>query len=270
MLDLVQEFYTEERLMTITHDQATGESETFAVNQPNPEPETGEEENPYQEIINDLTLGEYDVVVSSVPQRETLEDSQFEQAMAMREAGIMLPDSVYIDSSRLMNKKDIIKQMQEAANSPEAQAQKQLQTRGQEAEVAKTEVEAQHKAADAGLKQAKTEEVKVNTQILANGEPDDGSAQAKMAEVQVKGQVAEHKMSLDERLAQQKMSLAEREHQLEREKLDAEIQMKERDMQQKRMDARVLAAQQAATAAAKPPAAQPHVANRSRQPTVKA
>ena len=64
------------------------------------------------------------------------------------------------------------------------------------------------------------------------------------------------------------MSLAEREHQLEREKLDAEIQMKERDMQQKRIDARVLAAQQAATAAAKPPNGQ-QVANRSRLPTSK-
>jgi membrane protein involved in colicin uptake len=59
-------------------------------------------------------------------------------------------------------------------------------------------------------------------------------------------------MGLDERLAQQKMSLAEREHQLEREKLDAEIQMKQQDMAQKRMDARVQAAQQAAQAAAKP------------------
>jgi len=270
ILDLVQEFYTEERMMTITHDQATGESETFTINQPNPEAPSEEAENPYQEIINDITLGEYDVVVSSVPQRETLEDSQFEQAMAMREAGIMLPDSVFIDSSRLMNKKDIIKQMQEQANGPEAQAQKQLQQRGQEAEVAKTEAEAQHKGADAQLKGAKTQETAAKTQVLLQGEPDDGSGQAKMAEVQVKAQVAEHKMGIDEQMAQQKMSLAEREHQLEREKLDAEIQMKERDMQQKRMDARVQAAQQAAQAAAKPPTAQPHVANRSRQSTVKA
>ncbi len=269
ILDLVQEFYTEERMMTITHDQATGESETFSINQQNPEAETGEEESPYQEIINDLTLGEYDVVVSSVPARDALEDSQFEQAMAMREAGIMLPDSVFIDSSRLMNKKDIIKQMQEQANGPEAQAQKQLQQRGQTAEVAKTEAEATHKGADAELKKAKTQETVVNTQIAAQGEPDDGAGQAKMAEVQVKAQVAEHKMGIDEKMAQQKMSLAEREHQLEREKLDAEIQLKSQDMAQKRMDARVQAAKDAAIAAAKPPTAQPHVANRSRQPTVK-
>ena len=254
--------------MTITHDQATGESETFVVNQPNPAPETGEEESPYQEIVNDLTLGEYDVVVTSVPRRETLEDSQFEQVMAMREAGIQIPDSVVVDSSRLMNKKDIIKQMQGDQTSPEAVAAKELQQRGQAAEVSKAEGEAAQKHADAMLKQAKTGETQAKTQEIVNGPQDDGGAQAKMAEVQVKAQATEHKMSIDERLAQQKMSLAEREHQLEREKLDAEIQMKERDMQQKRIDARVLAAQQAATAAAKPPNGQ-QVANRSRLPTSK-
>ena len=263
ILDLVQEFYTEERLMTITHDQATGESETFAVNQPNPEPETGEEESPYQEILNDLTLGEYDVVVTSVPRRETLEDSQFEQVMAMREAGIMLPDSVIIDASRLMNKKDIIRQMAGDQTSPEALAAKELQQRMQAAEVGKVEAEVAQKQADAGLKGAKTQEI-------AAGPQDDGGAQAKMAEVQVKAGVAEHTAGLKEKEMAQKTSLAEREHQLEREKLDADIQMKQQDLAQKRMDARVQAAQAAATAAAKPPAGQgAQVANRSRLPTSK-
>ena len=273
VLAIVQEFYSEERLMTITHDEATGESETFVINQVNPEPETGEEpeESPYQEIINDITLGEYDVVVSSVPKRETLEDSQFEQVMAMREAGIMLPDSVIIDSSRLMNKKDIIRQMAGDQTSPEAIAAKELQQRGQAAEVSKAEGEAAQKHADAQLKQAKTGETTVKTQVLQQGEPDDGAGQAKMAEVQLKGEVAQHKAGMDEQLANQKMSLAERDHQLKREQLAADIQMKERDMLQKRMDARVKAAQEAATAAAKPPSnSKTQVANKSRLPTSKA
>ena len=89
-----------------------------------------------------------------------------------------------------------------------------------------------------------------------------------MAEAQIKGQTAEHTAMLKEQETAQKMSLAEREHQLEREKLDAEIQMKERDLAQKRMDARVKAAQDAAIAAAKPPTGQ-QTANRSRLPTSK-
>lgn len=272
VLDLVQEFYTEERLMTITHDHATGESQTFAVNQPNPEPETGEEppESPYQEILNDLTLGEYDVVVTSVPQRETLEDSQFEQAMALKEAGIMIPDSVLIDSSRLINKKDIIRQMQEANQSPEAVQARQVQAAGAQAEVAKTEAEATVKQADSQLKGAKTRETMAKAQEIENGPADDGSGQAKMAEAQMKGQQTEHKMGMDEQQMQQKMSLAEREHQLEIRKVDQELQLKQQESLQKRMDARVKASQDAAAAAAKPPSnSTTQVPNRSRMPTSK-
>jgi hypothetical protein len=254
VLNLVQEYYTDKRMMTITKDQATGQTETFEING----------ENEYGEITNDLTLGEYDVIVTSVPAKDTLEDSQFEQAVSMRELGVQLPDSVLIDASRLQNKKEIIAQMQEASQSPEAQQQKQLQLRGQAAEVSKTEADAQHKQADSVLKQAKTQETQVQTQILAKGEPDDGAAQAKMAEVHIKGAQAEHKMTLEERLAEHKMQLAEREHQLEREKVSGDQQLKAQDMEQKRLDARDQAVREAAMAAEKPPAGGK---NFSRQPT---
>lgn len=260
ILDLVQEYYTEPRLMTITHDQATGASETFAVNQPNPEPETGMEppESPYQEIINDLTLGEYDVVVTSVPRRETLEDSQFEQAMALREAGVSIPDEVLIDASRLQNKREIIQKIQAQTNSPQAQQQQQLQQAGAEAELAKTQAEAAQKQADAQLKSAKTQETMAKTEVLQQTDPnqDDGSAQvqaqAKMAEVQVKARTAEHKMSLDEQLAQHKMSITEREHALKERQTQDELMLQQQDMAQKRMDARRQAEQQVAQQAARP------------------
>ena len=247
ILDLVQEFYTEERLMTITHNQVTGETETFAVNQATAE----------GTIVNDLTLGEYGVVVTSVPVRDTLEDSQFEQAVAMREMGVQIPDSVLIDASRLNNKKDIIKQMEGDKTSPEAQEQAELQKRGQAAEVSKAEGEAAQKHADAQLKGAKTEETVVKTQVLREGEPDDGSGQAKMAEVHVKAAQAEHKMSLDERLAEQKMDLAEREHQLDREKVASDQNLKAQDMAQKREDAKAQQVMQMAQAAQKPTSSTP-------------
>ena len=270
ILDLVQEFYTEERLMTITHDQATGESETFAINQPNPQPETGEEppESPYQEIVNDLTLGEYDVVVSSVPHRETLEDSQFEQAMSMREAGVMLPDSVLIDSSRLNNKKDILKQMAGDQTSPEAQAALALKQRGQEAEVSKSEGEAAQKHADAGLKQAKTQETTVKAQVLANTpitEPTGPQGNPELEQAQ-----AEHEADMRERefAHKQRMDMMEFGRK-ERETTD-KLALQQQESQQKRMDERVKQAQQMAQAASKPPTgAGAQVANRSRQPTVK-
>jgi hypothetical protein len=264
ILDLVQEFYTEPRLMTITHDEATGESETFGVNQPNPQPrpeqsEQGEPpENPYQEIINDLTLGEYDVVISSVPRRETLEDSQFEQAQALKEMGINLPDSVLIDASRLQNKKEIIRQMQAASQSPEAQAAAQLQQRAQQATVAKTESEVAQKHADAGLKGAKTQEVAAKTQVLERGEPDHGT--------QVQAAVAQHTAELKTVEAAHKMSIDERKLAMEREQNAAELQAQEQEAAQERAAERAKQVQAAAQAAAKPTSPTQTV-NRSRLPT---
>ena len=79
VIDIVQEYYTEPRVMNITHDDLLMQSETIEVN-------TFDEAT--GELVNDLTLGEYDIIITSTPYRATLEDSQFEQAMAMREAGV--------------------------------------------------------------------------------------------------------------------------------------------------------------------------------------
>ena len=242
VLDLVQEFYTEERILTITHDQATGETEDFVINQVTPE----------GTVVNDLTVGEYGVVVSSVPVRETLEDSQFEQAVALREMGVQIPDSVLIDASRLMNKKDIIRQLQGDQNSPEAQAQRELQQRAQAAEVSKVEGEAAQKHADAQLKQAKVQETVVNTQIAAQGEPDDGSGQAKMAEAEIKAGQAEHEASLKEREFERDTQLAMMEFGLKREQQQNELRLKAHQMAADRADRRAQMTAQAAAAAQQP------------------
>ena len=102
-------------------------------------------------------------MVSSAP--GAAPNSQFEQAVSLKELGVPIPDSVLIGASRLIDKADVIKQMEATQNSPEAQAAKQLEQRGMAAEVAKTEAEAKGKHADAGLKGAKTAETVVKTQV---------------------------------------------------------------------------------------------------------
>lgn len=243
ILDLVQQFYTEERIMTITHDEATGETETFAVNEVSPE----------GQIVNDLTLGEYDVVVSSVPRRETLEDSQFEQAVALREMGVMIPDSALIDSSRLMNKKDIIKQMQGDQESPEAQAAAELQRRAQEAEVGKAEGEAAQKHADAQLKGAKTQETIVKAQVLANtppDTPDQGNGELEAAKAQHDADLAEREFEHRRVLDYQKLGLQRQQH-------NDKLSLQAQQQAQERMDKRAEASREAAMAAQKPQTHQP-------------
>ena len=178
-LDLVQEFYTEPRILTITTDNVTGATEDVAINQV--DPATGE-------VTNDLMLGEYSVVVTSVPHKETLEDTQFDQAVALRELGVQLPDSVLIKSSRLQDKAEILEQMEKQANSPAVQRQQATVQAQAEAEVAKTQAETAAKHADAGLKQAKM-------RVELQGEPGDGGA----TEGAVKVAEAQHGMDLEER-----------------------------------------------------------------------
>lgn len=243
ILDLVQQFYTEERILTITHDQATGETETFAVNQVTPE----------GQIINDLTLGEYDVVVSSVPRRETLEDSQFEQAVALREMGVMIPDSVLIDSSRLMNKKDVIKQMEGDKDSPEARAAAELQRRAQEAEVAKSEGEAAQKHADSQLKGAKTQETLVKAQVLANTPPDvpdAGNPELEIAQANHEADLAEREFEHKRQLDYQNLALKRQQH-------NDDLALRAQQQAQERMDKRAQASLEAAMAAQKPQTTQP-------------
>lgn len=194
VLALVQEFYTEERLITITKDRMTGESEQVVVNEATPE----------GTIANDLTIGEYDVIVSSAPVRESLEDSQFEQAVQLRELGVQLPDSVLIESSRLQRKTEILKQMQGDKDSEEGRRRAELEQRSQEAEVSKVEGEAAVKHADAALKQAKAGKEGVVAQKEAATPPDQGN------DLGLKAALAEHDMQLDERRFQHERDMDSR------------------------------------------------------------
>ena len=205
VLDMVQAHYIEERLFTITHNDPAKEPETVAVNQW----DEGE-----QRIVNDLTVGEYSITVTSQPYRESLEDSQFDQALAMRERGIAIPDSVLVENSRLLRKQEIIKAMEGDKDSPEAQQRAQLELRALEAEVATAEAEALSKKADAELKMAKAQEALASAQNGAGGE----SPEAKMAEIEMDAQLQREKM--------------DREFALKTEQMEREFALKERQAQQ--------------------------------------
>lgn len=204
VLDLVQEYYTEERLLYITTDRLTNQIEQLRINQPTPE----------GTIINDLTLGEYAVVVTNQPERDTFEETQFDQALRLRtEAGVRIPDKYIIQSSRLKDKAEIVKDLEGDQNSPEAQAAAQLRQRASEAEVAKLEAEAMQKQSDAQLKAAKSQK-----ELAAIGQ---NSGQDEMALEQLK---LEAEMAMEQRKMEQEL-------QLEREKLELEFALKREQMQ---------------------------------------
>ena len=200
VLDMVQEYYTEPRIFHITHDDLLNEPEQLEVN--TYDEATGE-------IANDLSIGEYNIIVTSSPFRATLEDSQFEQAMAMREGGIAVPDEVLIENSRLQRKSEIIKKMQGDKTSPEAQARAALEQRMRTAEVEKAEAEVADKQADTKLKLARAEKEMVLAEKEAVTPPDmPADPQAEMA---IKQQQANQEHALDIEKMNHKHALDERQ-----------------------------------------------------------
>lgn len=222
VLDLVQQYYVEERLIQITGDRITQETEEVTVNEVTPE----------GEILNDLTLGEYRVVITNQPERDTFEDSQFDHALRLKtEAGVGIPDRFLLESSRLKDKEKIIKAMEGDKESPEAQAQAALAQRAQEAEVSKTEAEVERMRSDAALKQAKAEE-------SANASQGDQS-EAEMRKVELDHALEVGKMEREFAL---KREMAEKEFALKRELALEDARFKQ---QQAAMAARVQTAQKA-------------------------
>ena len=210
ILDMVQEYYTEQRLLYITTDRLTNTTEQLTVNQPTPE----------GMIVNDLTLGEYAVVVTNQPERDTFEETQFDQAVRLRiEAGVQIPDKYIIQSSRLKDKAEIVKELEGDQNSPEAQAAAQLKQRASEAEVTKLEAEAMQKQSDAQLKQAKSQKE------LASIGQDSGQDEMAMEQYKLEAEMAMEQQKMDQEFALKKEQM-EREFALKREQMAAEMQLK--------------------------------------------
>jgi hypothetical protein len=137
---LVQQFYTDERTFRITEQDArTGKDveQVLTINQA--DPMTGE-------LDNDLTSGEYDTVVTEQPMQITFENSQFQQALELRQAGVAIPDPIMIQHSTLSRKAEIVEQMQNAAppSDPLAEAKARLV----DAQTRKTIIEAVNKAVE--------------------------------------------------------------------------------------------------------------------------
>lgn len=146
LLDIVQTYYTEERLLHITTDPLRRTTEEVKINEVSPE----------GEIINDLTLGEYSIIVTSQPERDTMEDSTFAQAAEMRkELNVKIPDSVLIKSSRLPDKSAVLEAIEAESNSEAAQQEQKLAQAEREANVKAVVSGANRDDADTQVKMVK-------------------------------------------------------------------------------------------------------------------
>jgi len=161
LLKLIQQFYTEERIFLISSgDTIDEESEEVAINQ---ESEEGS-------IINDVTVGKYDVVIADVPTQITFQNAQFSQAVEMRKFGVKIPDEEMIMMSTLSRKNEIAKKVSDEPTEEQAalgQEQMMKQIEELDAKIEKLE-------SDAGKNNMDTAKQAADIAVLISDNPSIG------------------------------------------------------------------------------------------------
>jgi len=183
ILNLIQRYYSEERLIMITDESDPMKPrQEMVINQ----------ETPQGVVINDLTVGDYDVIVSTAPARDSYNEMQFAEAISLRSAGVAIPDDAIIEYSHLAKKAELAKRIRvltgQEPPSPEQQQaiemQQQMQMQQVQLEMAKIQAEIQKLQGEAQLSMAKAQEtVEIDPQL-------------KMAELQTKLQMKQEELQL--------------------------------------------------------------------------
>lgn len=216
-LDLVQAFYTTERVVHITSGDLVAKDEQVVINQVD---DAGQ-------VINDLTLGEYTTVVSTVPARKTFEETQYDEALSMREAGIAIPDDVIIEHSHLNRKGEIAERVKKASGAGDpTETQQQLEAlevRAKELETEKAAREVEKVESETALNLAKA--AKISEEDDTDGEdngPDMEAMKIAADNENADEERALKKYEIDETLAL-KREIAQEELKLDRAKAAQQI-----------------------------------------------
>ena len=118
-------------------------------------------------VVNDLTIGEYDVIVSTAPARDNFDDIQFAQALELKQMGVPIPDDVIIEYSNLQRKNELARRIrvmtgQEPPTEEEAaimQFQAEAQIRQIQLTIAQLEAEVMRTQSEAQLNTAKAQDI---------------------------------------------------------------------------------------------------------------
>ena len=188
VLNLIQTFYTEQRIIQVTNeDDPLKPREEMVVNEMTPE----------GLVVNNLTLGEYDVIVSTAPARDSFDEVQFAEALNLRQVGVAVPDDAIIEYSHLARKGELAKRIrtmtgQEPPSPEQAEAmaqQQQVAMVEMQLEIAKLEAEVQKLQSEAALNMAKA-------QGASEVDP-----QIRIAELQAKIQMNQEQLDLRRELS---------------------------------------------------------------------
>lgn len=100
-LAIIQKYYTEERLIRLRGQD--NKSEEYTINQ----------RDAAGRILNDISVGTYDVTVDEQPSSAAHLQSQFNELFDMYQAQVPIPADILIKYSSLPDKQEIVRRMQE-------------------------------------------------------------------------------------------------------------------------------------------------------------
>lgn len=159
ILELVQDFYTEERYFAITgRSLLQGDAqETVGINMAQDD----------GNIINDVTIGRYMIDIEYRPAGGTLKDKEFEEALRLREMGVQIPDHVVVKYSNLTERNtlaEFLKQTQGFGEPSEEELAIQEFQKEHQVRVMKAQLE--QLDAEIDLKQAQAQEVATRAESM--------------------------------------------------------------------------------------------------------
>ena len=188
VLDLIQSFYTEQRIIMVTD-----ESDPLQPRMPM----MVNERTPEGQIINDLTLGEYDVVIATAPARDSFDEVQFAEALNLRQVGVAIPDDAIIEYSHLAKKGELAKRIRQiTGQEPPTPEQAEAMAMQQQMAIAKLQLEIAQLEADVRKTQTEAALNVAKVQDIAEVDP-----QVRVAEMQGKMQMKQQELMLRRELA---------------------------------------------------------------------
>lgn len=161
ILELIQMYYDQPRILRITEADPSGRETTTEIPLNWPQADA--------RILNDLTIGEYDVIVTEAPAQITFENSQFLQAIELNEKGANIPWSFIIGYSNLANKQEIVDAMSQQPAppvDPTLQAKADLlaaQAQKAQADANRSQVDTAKSQAGLDLLKAQTDDTRADT-----------------------------------------------------------------------------------------------------------
>jgi hypothetical protein len=200
LLELVQQFYTEERVFKVAtegmdFENMDGKEQTYVVNQ----------QKGAGEIINDITIGKYEVALSTVPARDSYDDMQFAEALNLMQVGVPIPPDRIVEYSHLAHKDELAQEIRDMSGrgevTPEQQRMMQLQQQAQE----------QMLMAEVANAQASVSKIEAETlNLISKASQTEGGMNA--PEIQIQIEALDNKLAIARENVKLRMGLAEIQH----------------------------------------------------------